>query len=98
MSRPPRLLLGGAVERHAGRHHVAVSNVHIVDLDDYLDTVGAGVCRVTFLDAEMESASPADSQVPGLLHEHLEAERSDVELARPSQVGHEDEEVAQAGA
>jgi hypothetical protein len=73
-------------------------SLHIVDLDDDLDADGADLCRVTFLDAHVESAGPADPNVAGLSHEHLEAERFDIEVLRSSQIGHEDEEMAQTGA
>lgn len=98
MTCTPRLILGGSVEGHSLRDQLAVPGIHIVDLDDDLDADGADLCRVTFLDAEVESARPANLNVPGLSHEHIETERSDIEVPRSSQVGHEDEEMAQADA
>lgn len=72
MTSTPRLILQRSVERHSSRNLLTVSAVHIVDLDDDLDALGADTGWISFLDAEVESASPADPQVAGLFHEHFQ--------------------------
>jgi hypothetical protein len=63
------------------RDQPPVATIDVVHLQDELDADGTDLIRAPLFDTEMEAPSPSDTEVAGLIHEHLKTERAYVELS-----------------
>src|SRR6188472_4544892 len=83
----------GSIDEHAGIGESRDRDVHVRDSNDQLDPVRAD--RLALLQAEMPTVCVANAQVARLLHEDVQAQEVDVEVARGREVDDADEQVGQ---
>ena len=96
MSSAPLLVLGRTVELDSCSDQLPIATIDVVHLEDELYTDGTDLLLFPLFDSEMDAASAADTDVAGLLHEQIKAERVCVELPRSREVAHPDEEMTQS--